>query len=153
MRVFCISVSIALLHLVVGLDVAYTQAINEPVENSVYDFLYRNAQKGNIDLDDIVRPLLRNQIAFYLDSIQKRAQRLPGSLNRIEKKELLFYQREYGLPLQEGFQNPQPERWFSKDVRGRLRFFSKIVGDSLPVVTQNRKTNPFQFNIEPILQG
>jgi hypothetical protein len=153
MRVFCISVSIALLHLVVGLDVAYTQAINEPVENSVYDFLYRNAQKGNIDLDDIVRPLLRNQIAFYLDSIQKRAQRLPGSLNRIEKKELLFYQREYGLPLQEGFQNPQPERWFSKDVRGRLRFFSKIVGDSLPVVTQNRKTNPLQFNIEPILQG
>lgn len=153
MRVFCISSSLALLLLVLGSNLAYTQAINEPVENSVYDFLYRNAQKGNIDLDDIVRPLLRNQIAFYLDSIQKRAQRLPGSLNRIEKKELVFYQREYGLPLQEGFQNPQPERWFSKDVRGRLRFFSKIAGDSLPVVNQNRKTNPLQFNIEPIVQG
>ena len=50
----------------------HAQAINEPVENSVYDFLYRNAQKGNIELDDVIRPLLRNQIARYLDSIEKK---------------------------------------------------------------------------------
>ncbi len=131
----------------------HAQAINEPVENSVYDFLYRNAQKGNIELDDVIRPLLRNQIARYLDSIEKKALRVPGSLNRIEKKELLFYKREYGTPIQEGIQNLQPERWLTKDARGRIRFFSKIAGDSSLAVILNRKTNPFQFNIEPILQG
>lgn len=94
------------------------QAVNEPVQNSIYEFLYRNAQKGNIELDDVVRPLLRNQISRYLDSIEKRAVRVPGSLNRIEKKELQFYKREYGGPIQEGIRNLEPERWLSKDPRG-----------------------------------
>lgn len=153
MRAFSIGVILLLGSLFAGLPALQAQAINEAVENSVYDFLYRNAQKGNIELDDVIRPLLRNQIAVYLDSIEKRARRLPNSLNRIEKKELLFYLREYGYPIQEGLQNQQPERWLAKDPRGRLRFFSKIAGDSLRPVTENRKTNPFQFNIEPILQG
>jgi hypothetical protein len=153
MRAFSIVITLWLCSLFSGLQNASAQAINEAVESSVYDFLYRNAQKGNIELDDIIRPLTRNQIAVYLDSIEKRAQRLPGSLNAIEKKELLFYWREYGDPIQEGLQNQRSERWLSKDPRGRLRFFSNIAADSVKPVGQNRKTNPFQFNIEPILQG
>jgi hypothetical protein len=100
MRVFCISVSIALLHLVVGLDVAYTQAINEPVENSVYDFLYRNAQKGNIDLDDIVSK--NGPSVFRVRSI--------GS----KRRNYYFINASTAFPYKRGFKIHSPNAGFRK---------------------------------------
>jgi hypothetical protein len=41
----------------------YSQAVNEPVENSIYEYLNRHAQKGNIEYNDMLRPLFRNQIS------------------------------------------------------------------------------------------
>jgi hypothetical protein len=131
----------------------HAQAVNEPVENSIYEYLYRHAQKGNIELNDMVRPLFRGQIAEYLSLIAKRADSFPSSINRIEKKELRFYQQEYGKPLQESFINAHSEKWFGKDVRGRLRFFSKIAGDPAVSTGKAKMSQPFQFNIEPLLQG
>ena len=131
----------------------YAQAINEPVENSIYDYLYRHAQKGNIELNDVVRPLFRGQIAAYLSTISKVSDSFPARLNRIEKRELAFYTREYGKPIIEGMMNTAPEKWLGKDSRGRYRFLSKISMDSSNAIASTKLANPFQFNLEPILQG
>lgn len=131
----------------------FTQAVNEPVENSIYEYLNRHAQKGNIEYQDMIRPLFRNQIAEYLALIANKADSFPRTVNRIEKKELAFYLKEYGKLIQEGTLNLQREKWFGKDARGRLRFFSKIAVDTQSPAFSNKKSQPFQFNIEPILQG
>lgn len=139
---------------------AYSQAVVENVNNSIYEYLYRNAQKGNIELNDMVRPLMRNQIAGYLKEIKTKVETDPKILNSIERKELDFYIAEYGLGVVEGVKNTSREQFMKKDPRGRLRFFSLI--ESLPVdslqLTGNRQpstvnSQPFQFNIAPILQG
>ena len=131
------------------------QAINESVESSVYDFLYRNAQKGNIELFDMVRPLTRNQIANYLSQINTKFSKDPSSLNRVEKKELHFYWQEYGFGLTEGVKNNNDEKWIGKDARGRYRFFASIQSDSVSksVTGKPKKVQPFQFDVQPILQG
>ncbi|MFN5480425.1 MAG: hypothetical protein ACK48G_10670 [Chitinophagaceae bacterium] len=70
------------------------QAVVENVNNSIYDYLYRNAQKGNIELMDMVRPLNRNQISDYLKQIKLRYDSNSTSLNAIEREELDFYVAE-----------------------------------------------------------
>lgn len=129
------------------------QAVNEPIENSIYEYLNRHAQKGNIEFNDMIRPLLRNQISEYLAAIANKADSFPRTVNRIERKELSFYLREYGKPIQEGIVDVQQEKWFGKDGRGRLRFLSKIATGNGTTALTNKKSQPFQFNIEPILQG
>ena len=131
----------------------YTQAVNEPVENSIYEYLYRHAQKGNIELNDVIRPLFRGQIAEYLSKIAMQMDSFPSRVNRIEKRELAFYVREYGKPINAGFIDNASEKWFGKDIRGRLRFFSKIAADSSEKILKGKLSQPFQFNIEPVLQG
>ncbi len=164
---------------------ASAQAVVENVNNSIYDYLYRNAQKGNIELNDMVRPLMRNQIAGYLKEIKTKVEADPKILNSIERKELDFYIAEYGLWVIEGVKNSGKEQFMKKDPRGRVRFFSLIETDapnSPPnlggVTSEGRRgvttkqnsppsiggvasersrggkyTQPFQFNIAPILQG
>ena len=155
---------------------AYSQAVVENVNNSIYDYLYRNAQKGNIELNDMVRPLLRNQIAGYLKEIKTKAESNPKVLNSIERKELDFYIAEYGLGVIEGVKLTNKESFLKKDPRGRVRFFSNIqplavdslqltVNSQLPTANRQPSTDsnpqpptanrqqPFQFNIAPILQG
>jgi hypothetical protein len=157
---------------------ASAQAVVENVNNSIYDYLYRNAQKGNIELNDMVRPLLRNQIAGYLKEIKTKAESDPKVLNTIERKELDFYIAEYGLGVIDGVKNTGKEQFMKKDPRGRVRFFALIqdegtgnreqgTGNSLPAGRQgnsekklldnhdnkDNKIQPFQFNLAPILQG
>jgi hypothetical protein len=143
---------------------ASSQAVVENVNNSIYDYLYRNAQKGNIELNDMVRPLMRNQIAGYLKEIKTKVESDPRVLNNIERKELDFYIAEYGLGVVEGVKNASKEQFMKKDSRGRVRFFSLIQADSLNsppgiggVASEGSrggtKSQPFQFNIAPILQG
>ncbi len=143
---------------------ASAQAVVENVNNSIYDYLYRNAQKGNIELNDMVRPLMRNQIAGYLKEIKTKVEADPKVLNNIERRELDFYIAEYGLGVIEGVKNASKEQFMKKDSRGRVRFFSLIQADSLNsppgiggVASEGSrggtKSQPFQFNIAPILQG
>lgn len=183
-------------------QVLSAQAVFEHVNNSIYDYLYRNAQKGNIVLDDFVKPLNRNQIAEYLLQIRQRFDTLPSSLNKTERKELDFYIAEYGLGITEGVKNFLGEQWLGKDPRGRLRLFYQIQPDALngakasgrnenisgqstiPLLSTGlpepssgntvvpsanpvaglasaadksakgvSKAHPFQFNVEPIIQG
>lgn len=183
--------------LVFSVQRSQAQAVFENVNNSIYDYLYRNAQKGNIELDDFVKPFNRNQIAGYLLQIRQRYDSLPESLNKTERKELDFYIAEYGLGITEGIKNASNEKWLGKDPRGRLRFFYLIQPDSLSnsklstsvakspssassetlsgslsagssvsvdqsftqsnlattSTAKQSKIHPFQFNIEPIIQG
>lgn len=155
---------------------ASAQAVVEHVNNSIYDYLYRNAQKGNIELNDMVRPLLRNQIAAYLQEIKTKVDADPKALNAIERKELDFYIAEFGLGVIEGVKNTGKEQFMKKDPRGRVRFLSMIQPDTAReqgignrdqgagnreqsnIQAQNPKlkthnSQPFQFNIAPVLQG
>jgi hypothetical protein len=107
---------------------------------------------------------MRNQIAGYLKEIKTKVEADPKILNNIERKELDFYIAEYGLGIVEGVKNTGKEQFMKKDPRGRVRFFSLIQPDSLNsppnlggVTSEGSrggtKSQPFQFNIAPILQG
>ena len=125
-----------ILLLTITASTASAQAVVENVNNSIYDYLYRNAQKGNIELNDMVRPLLRNQIAGYLKEIKTKAESDPKVLNTIERKELDFYIAEYGLGVIDGVKNTGKEQFMKKDIPILLLF----------------KKNPFQsFYLEKIL--
>jgi hypothetical protein len=131
----------------------YSQAVFENVDNSIYEYLNRQALRGNIIIDDMIRPLSRNQIAAYLNELDSayNAKKIP--LNEVEHNELRFHIKEYGIGVEEGGVNSLKERWFKKDPRGRLRFLSKI--DSTHSFDRSLKNilQPFQFNIEPVIQG
>lgn len=130
-----------------------SQAVYENVQNSVYDYLNRQAQNGNIVLDDMIRPLTRNQISQYLSELSINYQKKASILLPIEAKELDFYIKEYGLGIADGHLHEAKEKWLGKDVRGRLRFFSKIDSASTFNVKSKNIIQPFQFNVEPVLQG
>lgn len=130
-----------------------SQAVYENVQNSVYDYLNRQAQNGNIVLDDMIRPLTRNQISQYLSELSINYQKKASILLPIEAKELDFYIKEYGLGIADGHLHEAKEKWLGKDVRGRLRFFSKIDSASTFNVKPKNIIQPFQFNVEPVLQG
>jgi hypothetical protein len=129
------------------------QAVFENVNNSIYEFLNRQAQNGNILYDDMVRPLTRNQISSYLNALSSAYTNKKAFLNPIEVKELQFYIKEYGLGINEGFVNQSNEKWLGKDARGRYRFFSKIDTTMPTDKVSKNKAQPFQFNLEPVLQG
>lgn len=69
------------------------QVVYEPTYKTVYGYLSRLAQKGVIDLDDIVLPLSRTYISNKLDTLSYQS----GILTPLEKKELDFYRKEYTL--------------------------------------------------------
>ena len=144
-----IFVSIALLLSISG----NSQAVFENVDNSIYEYLNRQALRGNIIIEDMIRPLTRNQIAAYLNELDSAYNTQKITLNAVEHNELVFHLKEYGPGVHEGNVNTLKERWFQKDPRGRLRFLSKI--DSVQSLDYISKQilQPFQFNIEPVIQG
>lgn len=75
---------------VVVLDVK-SQAVFENSNHPVYNYLARQAQKGNITFDDLVKPVSRKQIATLLHYLQDSV----ITLTKTEKKELQFYLNEY----------------------------------------------------------
>lgn len=85
---FIYIILIALIHFKSGAQVVY-----EPTYKTVYGYLSRLAQKGVIDLDDIVLPLSRAYISNKLDTLNFQS----GVLTPLERKELDFYRKEYTL--------------------------------------------------------
>lgn len=69
------------------------QVIYEPTNKTVYGYLSRLAQKGIIDLDDIVLPLSRTYISNKLDLLSYQSE----ILTPLERKELIFYRKEYTI--------------------------------------------------------
>ena len=93
------------------------QVVWENPKFEIYDFLSRQAQKGNIDLADFIQPISRKEIAKHLTTLSDSTQQL--SLK--EKKELDFYLREYSeFPVRD----TGSVYFAEKDSSGRLRFLS-----------------------------
>jgi len=97
--------------------VSRAQAVFENPKHQVYDFLSRQAQKGNIDFRDLIQPITRKQIAEQLALLQADAEKL----SRTEQKELLFYQKEFA-EFNDNLKDTTT--FFKKDQAGRWRFLS-----------------------------
>lgn len=115
--------------------IAHTQTILENPNAQVYPFLQRMAQKGLIQLDDIIQPIARNKIYDALRELDKNN----SSLSSIEKTELAFYLNEYA-------------------------FGTKLINDSVHISllakdnykrwrTVSVQSNDFNINIDPIVSA
>jgi hypothetical protein len=67
------------------------QAVFENPNHPVYQFLARQAQKGNINFDDLIQPVSRKEISTLLNYLQDSV----TTLSVKEKKEVAFYLNEY----------------------------------------------------------
>lgn len=115
---------ILLLLLVCSVRQAKAQVVWENPKHAVYDFLSRQAQKGNIEITDFILPLSRKEIAANINILRDSVHKLSS----IEKKELAFYEKEYS----EFNQNLTDSTYFlRKDPYGRLRFLTINTKDFL----------------------
>jgi len=85
----------------IGMMRAQAQTVWENTETPVMGYLQRMAQKGKINLQDIIQPITRKQIENALIELEKDslltnlANHKFVVLTAIEKKELAFYLQEY----------------------------------------------------------
>lgn len=88
----------------------------DPV-SEVYNFLARQATKGNIPFEDLIQPVPRREIARHLQFLQDSI----STLNNREKAELTFYLKEFS-EFRNDFQDSL--RLLKSDAAGRWRFLS-----------------------------
>lgn len=93
------------------------QIIWEDNRSMIYQFLDRMADKGLIELNDVVQPISHLQIIGCLQSLQKKS----TQLSALEQKELIFFWREYQSPLDYVDSVNQPLRILKKDINQRWR--------------------------------
>ncbi len=89
---------------------AASQNVWENNNSEVHPFLYRMAQKGFIEYNDLIKPINRSHVLNAL-TVLKESDTL---LNKIEKQELQFYLQEYSRPSKEQislFKKDQNKRW------------------------------------------
>lgn len=96
---------------------SFSQVIFETPTNPVYQYLSRQAQKGNIEYNDLIQPISRRDIASYLTTLQNNLNKLSSR----EQKELAFYQQEFS-EFNGNFKDSTT--FFKKDQYGRRRFLS-----------------------------
>lgn len=81
---------ILLILLALGLK-SNAQVVFENPNHPVYQFLARQAQKGNINFDDLIQPVSRKEISTLLHYLQDSV----TTLSVKEQKEVTFYLNEY----------------------------------------------------------
>ena len=89
---------------------AITQNVWENTNSEVQPFLYRMAQKGFIEYNDLIKPINRTSVLNSLNILKLK----DSTLSIVEKKELNFYLQEYTRPLIEQislFKKDQNKRW------------------------------------------
>jgi len=96
------------------------QPIWEDTRSMIYPYLTRMADKGMIDLNDIIQPITQTQILEALHKLKKKE----SDLNKIEKAELNFFLKEYELPFQSNDSLTQPISLFKYDPNNRWRLAS-----------------------------
>lgn len=110
------------------------QVVWEDHTKEVYNYLSRMAQKGVIRFDDNIKPLSRKYIADCLDSLTLHN----ADLSAIEKKELVFYSREYGFEMDKSARDTiEKFHFFKTDPYKRWRSFSAT-------------GNNMVFNVDPV---
>lgn len=93
------------------------QVVWDSPSNPVLQFLSRQAQKGNIKIDDFILPLSRKTIAAKLQYLTDSVQ----TLSATERSELEFYKIEYS-EFNVGIRDSTT--FLRKDQYGRLRFLT-----------------------------
>jgi hypothetical protein len=109
-------------------NAAFTQNVMENTNSEVHPFLYRMAQKGFIEYNDLIKPINRVVVLNALNILKQK----DSTLSIIEKKELTFYLQEYTRPLKEQIS------LFKKDQNKRWRAGAIVAND-------------FEFYIDPLL--
>ncbi|WDF54002.1 capsule assembly Wzi family protein [Mucilaginibacter sp. KACC 22063] len=112
---------------------AKAQAVFENPNHPVYKYLARQAQKGNINFDDLIQPVSRQEIAALLEELQQERQKLSAT----EKKELDFYLDEYS-EFRNDLTDSATHYLWGKDQYGNRR-----------LLTVNKKD--FVFRADPAL--
>jgi len=107
---------------------AITQNVWENNNSDVHPFLYRMAQKGFIDYNDLMKPINRTSVLNSLNILKLK----DSTLSVVEKNELGFYLQEYTRPLKEQIS------LFKKDQNKRWRAGAIVAND-------------FEFYIDPLL--
>ena len=92
--------------------------------SEVYKFLSRQAQKGNINFEDLVQPVSRKAIAKHLATLQDSV----TNLSTVEKAELQFYLKEFS---EFNIQHPDTLLFLKKDQAERSRFLTVNKGEFL----------------------
>ncbi len=105
-----------------------TQNVWDNTNSEVEPFLYRMAQKGFIEYNDLIKPINRTSVLNALNILKLK----DSILSIIEKKELTFYLQEYTRPLKEQIS------LFKKDQNKRWRAGAIV-------------SNDFEFYIDPLL--
>lgn len=77
---------------------SFSQTVYEPIHSSVYNFLDRMAEKGIVEFHDEIRPVSRKYIALKLYQLEKESVNI-NELTSLEKKELEFYSKDFGIEL------------------------------------------------------
>lgn len=119
------------------------QVVYENPDHEILNFLNRQAQKGNISIDDYIQPLSRQVISKLLTQLDS------VSLTNIEKKELQFYQKDFSE-----FNNRYGEETsiIKKDEANRFRFLSVKKDDFIlrfdPIFTLETTQSPNQHIIK-----
>jgi hypothetical protein len=93
------------------------QIVWENPKLPINSFLFRQAQKGNIEITDFILPMSRKEIAFNLAALKDSLHKLSS----IEKQELNYYMQEYS---EFNHQIPDSTIFFKKDAYKRWRAFS-----------------------------
>jgi len=76
---------------VIAVATKVNSQVNETTSSSVYDYLYRMAQKGLIKWTDYQLPLDRKLISSAIDELFSKQDKL----TKVESRELSFYRQEY----------------------------------------------------------
>ena len=128
----------------------HAQNIWENPNSQVYGYLNRMAQKGLIQLNDLIKPINRVDIQFALNELTSKSE----LLTPIEKIELNFYLQEY-RPLSS---NDSTIQIIKKDKNNRWRFFNTVNSNfelhADPVIgfnrisTNNKNTNQLSSGFE-----
>lgn len=112
------------------------QVVYEPTYHTVYPYLSRLAQKGVIELDDVVLPLSKDYIYQKLDELSKNI----TALTPLEREELAFYLKEYTL-----WWRKDPKSGFEGEYKSILK--TKI-GDRFRFLSY--QDDNFTVNVQPI---
>ena len=107
---------------------AISQNVWENSNSEIHPFLYRMAQKGFIEYNDLIKPINRVNVLNVLNVLKQR----DSILSTLEKNELTFYLQEYTRPSKEQIS------LFKKDQNKRWRAGAIV-------------SNDFEFYIDPLL--
>jgi hypothetical protein len=98
----------------IGMSVKVHSQVNESLNSTAYDYLYRMAQKGLVKWSDYQLPLDRKSISQAIDQLSA----VQDQLTKTEIRELEFYKQEYSF---DDDTLKEEKVFFKKDSSHRFR--------------------------------